>query len=145
MPDAPIGRSRRTIGIMTQHIAAIALVVPDYDEAIEFYVGTLGFDLIEDTTLSPEKRWVRVAPPGRIDTCLLLAKATTDAQRARIGDQTGGRVFLFLSTDHFDRDHAAMTARGVRFLEGPRNEPYGRVAVFADPFGNRWDLVERRA
>lgn len=130
---------------MTLHIAAITLVVPDYDEAIAFYVGTLGFALVEDTALSPQKRWVRVAPPGRADTCLILAKAATDAQRARIGDQTGGRVFLFLATDDFERDHAALATRGVRFIEAPRSESYGRVVVFADPFGNRWDLVERRA
>lgn len=129
---------------MTQHLAAIALVVPDYNEAIDFYVGTLGFDLIEDTRLSAAKRWVLVAPPGARETRLLLAKADGAEQQARIGDQAGGRVFLFLHTDDFRRDYDAWRARGVRFLEQPRSESYGTVAVFADPFGNKWDLIEPR-
>jgi catechol 2,3-dioxygenase-like lactoylglutathione lyase family enzyme len=127
---------------MTQHLAAIALVVADYDEAIDFYVGKLGFDLIEDTKLGDSKRWVLVAPPGSSETRLLLAKADNAEQAARIGDQTGGRVFLFLQTDDFQRDYSAMQARGVRFLEVPRNEAYGTVAVFADPYGNKWDLIQ---
>ena len=128
---------------MKQHLSAIALVVPDYDAAIAFYVGVLGFDLIEDTPRSPTKRWVLVAPPGG-QTRLLLAKAASEAQRAVIGQQTGGRVFLFLSTDDFDRDYALMRQKGVVFEETPRDESYGRVAVFVDPFGNRWDLIEEK-
>jgi uncharacterized glyoxalase superfamily protein PhnB len=107
-------------------------------------VGTLGFDLIEDTRLSATKRWVRVAPPGSKETRLLLAKADGPGQLARIGDQAGGRVFLFLHTDDFQRDYEAWRARGVRFLEQPRSESYGTVAVFADPFGNKWDLIQPR-
>jgi catechol 2,3-dioxygenase-like lactoylglutathione lyase family enzyme len=124
-----------------QHIGAIALVVRDYDEALAFYVGTLGFTLIEDTPLGPGKRWVLVAPPGS-QTRLLLARAATPEQAARIGDQTGGRVFLFLHTDDFRRDYDRMRARDVRFLEPPRTEPYGTVAVFEDLYGNRWDLLQ---
>ena len=126
---------------MSQHISAISLLVPDYDAGIAFYVGKLGFALIEDKPLGPVKRWVLVAPPGSSGTRLLLAKAEGPAQTARVGDQTGGRVFLFLNTDDFARDHAAMVARGVAFLEAPRAEPYGTVAVFRDPFGNTWDLI----
>ncbi|WP_221030374.1 VOC family protein [Actomonas aquatica] len=127
-----------------QHLAALTLVVPDYDEAIRYYTGQLGFELVEDTDLGDGKRWVLVAPPGSGPTgCrLLLARAANAPQRAAIGHQTGGRVFLFLHTDDFDRDHAAFTARGVRFLEAPRDEPYGKVAVFSDPFGNHWDLLQ---
>ena len=127
---------------MKQTIGAIALIVPDYDAAIEFYTGTLGFDLIEDTDLGNGKRWVLVAPKGSSETRLLLARAVNASQEAAIGNQTGGRVFLFLNTDDFDRDHAAMTAAGVTFLEAPRNEPCGKVAVFRDPFGNKWDLIQ---
>ena len=127
---------------MPQHIGAVALVVRDYDEAIAFYVGTLGFDLVEDTRLGPDKRWVLVAPPGSTEARLLLARAATAEQASRIGDQTGGRVFLFLHTDDFARDYAEMRSRGVRFLEEPRTEPYGTVAVFEDPYGNRWDLLQ---
>lgn len=129
-----------------RHVACVALVVDDYDRAIDFYVNALGFELREDRAIgavpgNPAKRWVVVAPQGA-DTGLLLAQAADDAQRARIGDQTGGRVGFFLQTDDFHRDHAAMTAKGVRFLEAPREEPYGIVAVFVDPFGNKWDLLE---
>ena len=130
---------------MKQSIAHITLVVRDYDEAIAFYTGALGFVLLEDTALGDGKRWVRVAPRGASETALLLAVAGDDAQRARIGDQTGGRVGFFLHTDDFDRDHAAMSARGVRFLEPPRRESYGTVAVFEDLYGNRWDLLEPTA
>ena len=130
---------------MKQSIAHITLVVRDYDEAIAFYTGALGFALLEDTALGGGKRWVRVAPRGASETALLLAQADGDAQRARIGDQTGGRVGFFLHTDDFDRDHAAMAARGVRFLEAPRREAYGTVAVFEDLYGNRWDLLEPAA
>lgn len=127
---------------MTQHISAVTLVVPDYDEAIAFYAGVLGFALIEDRALSETKRWVRVAPVGARETCLLLAKADGEIQRSRIGNQTGGRVGFFLTTDDFARDHAAMLAKGIPFLESPRTEPYGIVAVFQDPFGNTWDLIQ---
>jgi catechol 2,3-dioxygenase-like lactoylglutathione lyase family enzyme len=127
-----------------QHIAAVTLVVPDYDAAIAFYVGALGFELLEDADLGGGKRWVRVAPRGA-ETCLLLAKAATPEQAASIGNQTGGRVGFFLHTDDFARDHAAMSAKGVRFLEEPRNESYATVAVFADPFGNKWDLLQAKA
>ena len=130
---------------MTQHIAAVALVVRDYDEAIAYYTGALGFDLIEDTPLSEGKRWVLVAPAGGQGTALLLARAADERQRARVGDQTGGRVFLFLHTDDFWRDYDAMRARGVAFAEEPRHEPYGTVAVFVDLYGNRWDLLQLRA
>ena len=127
---------------MKQTISAISLVIPDYDAAIDFYVKKLGFDLIEDTKLSEEKRWVLVAPRGSSETRLLLAKADGDEQTAAIGFQAGGRVFLFLNTDDFDRDHATMSENGVTFLETPRTEPYGKVAVFQDPFGNKWDLIQ---
>ncbi|MBB5753213.1 VOC family protein [Prosthecomicrobium pneumaticum] len=123
-------------------LATVALLVRDYDEAIAFYVGALGFTLIEDVPLGA-KRWVVVAPAGG-GARLLLARAEGPAQMARIGDQTGGRVFLFLETDDFDRDHAAFTAAGVRFIETPRREAYGTVAVFEDLYGNRWDLIELR-
>lgn len=126
---------------MPQQISLIALVVADYDEAIAFYVEKLGFTLTSDLPQGDGKRWVVVTPPG--SACgLLLAKAVTDAQSARIGDQTGGRVGLFLSTDDFARDHAAMSAAGVVFLETPRREPYATVAVFQDLYGNRWDLLQ---
>lgn len=124
-------------------IAAVALVVADYDEAIAFFVGKLGFDLLEDTPLPQEvaKRWVRVAPKGG-GTALLLARAVNDTQRASIGNQTGGRVGFFLHTDDFARDHAAFLARGVRFHREPKRESYGTVAVFEDCSGNLWDLIE---
>jgi catechol 2,3-dioxygenase-like lactoylglutathione lyase family enzyme len=127
-------------------IVHVALVVRDYDEAIAFYTGALGFTLVEDT-YQPEqdKRWVVVAPPGSRGTNLLLAKASTPEQERAVGNQTGGRVFLFLSTDDFWRDHAQFVANGVRFVREPRAEPYGTVAVFADLYGNLWDLIERRA
>lgn len=128
---------------MPQRVAAVTLVVPDYDAACVFYVGTLGFSLLEDTDLGDGKRWLLVAPPGSPNgTAILLAKAVTDAQRAAIGNQTGGRVGFFLQTDDFARDHAAMSAAGVVFEEAPRHEPYGIVAVWRDPFGNRWDLLQ---
>jgi catechol 2,3-dioxygenase-like lactoylglutathione lyase family enzyme len=124
-------------------LAHVAVVVPDYDEAIAFYVGVLGFALIEDNDLGDGKRWVLVGPSGEGQTSLLLARATKPEQLARVGDQTGGRVFLFLHTDDFWRDHERFTAGGVQFVEPPREEPYGTVAVFADRYGNRWDLIER--
>ncbi|OJY51408.1 MAG: hypothetical protein BGP03_16100 [Pseudonocardia sp. 73-21] len=127
-----------------QRIGLVTLVVPDYDAAIAFYVDALGFALVDDTALGDGKRWVVVAPPGGTGASLLLAQAAGPEQEARIGDQTGGRVALFLSTSDFAADHARMLAADVTFLEEPRHEPYGSVAVFADPFGNRWDLVEHR-
>ncbi len=120
-----------------------ALLVSDYDHAIAFYVGKLGFSLTADTDQGAGKRWVVVTPPGG-GSGLLLAKGSGSEQTARIGDQTGGRVFLFLETDDFARDHARMSAAGVRFLEAPRHEPYGVVAVFEDLYGNRFDLIERK-
>jgi catechol 2,3-dioxygenase-like lactoylglutathione lyase family enzyme len=129
---------------MRQKIAHLTLLVRDYDEAIAYYTGVLGFHLIEDTPLGAGKRWVLVSPPGGDGAALLLARATTPAQTERIGSQTGGRVFLFLHTDDFQRDYQALRARGVSFEGEPRQEPYGQVVVFADLYGNRWDLVERK-
>lgn len=127
---------------MQQQLFAIALVVPDYDAAIDFYVGTLGFTLNQDEDLGDGKRWVRVTPPGAAQGSLILARAIGTDQEAAIGNQTGGRVGFFLTTDNFARDHAAMISKGVCFEEDPRVEPYGTVAVWRDPFGNRWDLLE---
>jgi catechol 2,3-dioxygenase-like lactoylglutathione lyase family enzyme len=129
-------------------LAHIALIVRDYDEALAFYIGKLGFVPVEDTPVPEQaKRWVTIRPPRAPDhaTTLLLARAATPEQQAAIGNQAAGRVFLFLQTDDFARDHAAYTAAGVRFLEPPRIEPYGKVAVFEDLYGNRWDLIEQRA
>ncbi|HTV69494.1 MAG TPA: VOC family protein [Rhizobiaceae bacterium] len=123
-------------------IATVALVVRDYDEAISWYTEKLGFSLAEDVPLGEGKRWVVVAPAGGMGARLLLAKADGESQTARVGDQTGGRVFLFLETDDFARDHDAMRARGVEFREEPRHEAYGMVAVFADLYGNLWDLLQ---
>lgn len=128
---------------MTCRISALALVVPDYDEALAFYVGKLGFRLVEDIDQG-RKRWVTVEPSGG-GVRLVLARAEGAAQVASIGNQAGGRVFLFLQTDDFSRDHAAMLAAGVVFEEAPRHEVYGSVAVWRDPFGNRWDLIGPRA
>jgi len=127
---------------MMQHISAVTLLVPDYDEAIAFYVGKLGFRLVEDTALSVTKRWVVVAPQGSHETGLLLARADSAHQIAAIGSQTGGRVFLILKTDDFDRDYAKFKQAGIKFLEEPRFEAYGKVVVFRDAFGNKWDLIE---
>ncbi|SFR35782.1 Catechol 2,3-dioxygenase [Yoonia tamlensis] len=126
---------------MSQHLALLSLLVPDYDAGIAFYVGKMGFDLLENTDMGDAKRWVRVAPKGA-QTAFLLARAVGEEQIAAIGNQGGGRVWLFLQTDDFNRDHAVMLANGVQFEEQPRDEPYGRVAVFCDPFGNRWDLIQ---
>jgi lactoylglutathione lyase len=126
---------------MALDIGSVAVVVSNYDEAIGYYTSVLGFDLIEDTDLGG-KRWVLVRPPGGDGTCLLLAQADTREQESRIGNQTGGRVFLFLHTDNFWRDYRAMRGRGVHFMEEPRREAYGTVAVFTDLYGNRWDLLE---
>jgi catechol 2,3-dioxygenase-like lactoylglutathione lyase family enzyme len=124
------------------HISAVAIVVPDYDDAISFYVERAGFDLIEDTGLTPSKRWVLIAPKGAQETRILLAKADGPDQTRAIGNQTGGRVGFFLHSDDFDRDYTAMKAAGVPFEESPRTEPYGKVAVWSDPWGNRWDLLQ---
>ena len=125
------------------HIGAITILVPDYDEALAFFVGALGFDLVEDRPQGEGKRFVVVAPPGAQETRLRLAKATTPDQLSAIGRQAGGRVLLFLETDDFDRDHAAYEAAGVAFLEPPRTEDFGKVALFDDPFGGRWELIGR--
>ena len=127
---------------MRQHIARIALVVADYDDAIAFYTKKLKFELLEDTQLTPEKRWVVVAPPGGKECALLLAKAANEEQRKSIGNQTGGRVFLFLYTDDFWRDFENMKAEGIEFVRGPIEEPFGMVAVFKDLYGNLWDFIQ---
>ena len=127
---------------LRQRLGLVTLVVEDYDPAIAFYRDVLGLALLQDVVLDDGKRWVVVAPPGLMGSGLLLAKADGERQRQAIGNQTGGRVFLFLHTDDFARDHAAYLARGVVFLEAPRHEPYGTVAVFADLYGNLWDLIE---
>ena len=129
---------------MPQQIAAFAYLVRDYDEAIAWFTRALGFALLEDTPRGPGKRWVRVAPRGGRGPALLLARAATPEQAAMVGRQGGGRVWLFLHTDDFARDHAAMTAAGVVFAEAPRHEDYGTVAVFTDLYGNKWDLLEPR-
>jgi len=127
-----------------QHIGYIALVVRDYDEAIEFYRQKIGFELVEDTQLDAQKRWVLMAPPGSVETRLLLARAASPEQATRIGNQTGGRVFLFLHTDDFWRDYRNFQARGVSFRRPPKEEAYGTVAVFEDLYGNLWDLLQLR-
>lgn len=125
----------------SQKLALVCLLVETYDDAIEFYCNKLGFTLAADEA-QDDKRWVVVSPPGGMGASLLLAEAKNNAERARIGDQTGGRVFLFLNTSDFTRDHARMQAAGVVFLEDPRHEPFGTVAVFEDLYGNKWDLIE---
>ncbi|MBL7845004.1 MAG: VOC family protein [Cyclobacteriaceae bacterium] len=127
---------------MKQNLAHIALVVDDYDKAIEFYTRKLNFRLVEDTVLTESKRWVRMAPPGSDGCCLLLAKAANDEQRSRIGNQTGGRVFLFLHTDDFHRDFENLKKNNVTIIREPSIEVYGTVAVFADLYGNLWDLIQ---
>ena len=127
---------------MKQRLAHIAIVVKDYDEAIHFYTEILGFMLIEDTVLSDTKRWVKVAPPGSKECCLLLAKASNEQQEKTIGNQSGGRVFLFLHTDDFWRDYNNFKSKNIRFIREPVNEEYGTVAVFEDLYGNLWDLIE---
>ncbi|WAL67918.1 VOC family protein [Amycolatopsis cynarae] len=128
-----------------QHLGLVSVVVHDYDEAIAFYTKVLGFTLIEDTALDENKRWVVVAPPGARETGILLARAATPAQARCVGDQTGGRVFLFLYTDDLPRDHQRLSEAGVRFTERPRHETYGDVVVFEDLYGNRWDLIQPRS
>ena len=127
---------------MYQRIAHIALVVKDYDEAIAFYTEKLDFQLLEDTKLSEEKRWVMIAPRGAKECCLLLAKAANEEQAKSIGNQTGGRVFLFLFTDDFERDYEKLKSKSVNFVRPPQDFDYGRVAVFEDLYGNLWDLIQ---
>lgn len=130
---------------MKQSIGQVAILVQDYDAAIDFYVNRLGFTLVEDTPIEAQgKRWVVVAPPGSIESRLLLARAVGEEQSSRIGNQTGGRVFLFLYTDDFWRDFAAYRSKGVVFIRPPREETYGTVAVFQDLYGNLWDLLQRK-
>ena len=126
---------------MKQRLAQIALIVKDYDEAINFYVNKLGFTVVEDTVLSNVKRWVKIAPAGSNECCLLLAKATDDQQASRIGNQTGGRVFLFLNTDDFWRDYHHYKQHNIHFVREPVKEEWGTVAVFQDLYGNLWDLI----
>ena len=131
---------------MKQSIGLVSLVVPDYDEALAFYVGSLGFTLVEDSFVPEQnKRWVVVAPPGATESRLLLARAANPEQSSRVGNQTGGRVFLFLYTDDFDRDYRAFRGKGVVFVREPSQQPYGTVAVFRDPWGNLWDLFQPKS
>lgn len=131
---------------MKQSLGLVSLVVREYEEALAFYVGTLGFTLVEDTPVPEQnKRWVVVASPGSAETRLLLARAANHEQAVRVGHQTGGRVFLFLYTDNFERDYHAYRARGVVFVREPKEEPYGTVAVFKDLYGNLWDLLQPRS
>ena len=127
---------------MKQKIAHIALIVDDYDKAIEFYIKKLNFTLVVDKVLSDAKRWVLIAPKGSTEFCLLLAKAANDEQKSRIGNQTGGRVFLFLYTDNFQRDYQNLLDKGINIVRKPIKEDYGTVAVFEDLYGNLWDLLE---
>lgn len=125
-----------------QRIGHIALVVKEYDEAIQFYTQKLNFKVVEDTPLSETKRWVLIAPRGAKECCLLLAKAADEKQQSSIGNQTGGRVFLFLYTDNFNKDYQEMVERGINFIRPPTEEDYGTVAVFEDLYGNLWDLIQ---
>lgn len=129
---------------MNQKLAHIALIVRDYDEAINFYVDKLNFNLIEDTKLNEDKRWVLIAPKGSNNCNLLLAKAANDEQKSRIGNQTGGRVFLFLNTDDFKRDYSNLLYNNINIIREPKVEPYGKVCVFEDLYGNLWDLIEQK-
>ena len=130
---------------MAIRLSAVTVMVPDYDQALDYYVNRLGFHLFEDTVLSPEKRWVVIGADPGSETKIVLAKAADARQTSAIGMQAGGRVFLFLETDDFDAEHVRLAGQGVKFLEGPRTEPYGTVAVFEDRFGNRWDLIQPAA
>jgi catechol 2,3-dioxygenase-like lactoylglutathione lyase family enzyme len=139
-----IGRLAEREVLVTRTIALVTLVVRDYDEALAFFTEALRFEVVEDTMLGGGKRWVVVAPPGSQGASLLLAQAAMPEQAAHVGNQTGGRVAFFLHTDDFWRDYRHMQARGVRFAEQPRHEPYGEVVVFFDLYGNKWDLVQRK-
>jgi catechol 2,3-dioxygenase-like lactoylglutathione lyase family enzyme len=127
---------------MKQYLAKIAIVVNDYDEAIDFYIRKLHFELLEDTIMSATKRWVVVSPPGSSECKILLAKAANDEQQLRVGNQTGGRVFLFLHTDNLERDYQNLLHHQIKILRGPVQESYGKVLVFEDLYGNLWDLIE---
>lgn len=127
---------------MKKHLAHIALVIDDYDKAIDYYINTLNFILIEDTTLNAEKRWVLIAPSNDAETKILLAKASNEEQKSRIGNQTGGRVFLFLYTDNFERDHQNLLSKNVTIIRTPVIEEWGKVLVFEDQYGNLWDLIQ---
>jgi len=141
--ETPRGMDPRSAPDVKQRIAHVALVVADYDEALAFYTQKLRFTVVEDTYQpAQDKRWVVIAPPGSSGTTLLLARATTPEQARFVGDQAGGRVFLFLETDDFDRDYQAIREKGVLFVRAPKRAPYGKVAVFQDLYGNRWDLVQ---
>ena len=147
-PCGPLNSNvrRRNPRTVKQSIGLVSLVVPEYDEAIAFYVGVLGFVLIEDSFIPEQnKRWVVVAPPGATETKLLLARASSPEQSSHVGNQTGGRVFLFLYTDDFARDYRAFKKNGVVFVREPLRQPYGTVAVFKDPWGNLWDLLQPRS
>lgn len=135
---------KTTRRLVKQSLGLVSLVVRDYDEALAFFVGTLGFRLCEDAVIGQSKRWVVVSPPGATESQLLLAKASTPKQESRVGGQAGDRVFLFLYTDDFWRDYDAYRAKGVVFVREPKEEPYGTVAVFLDLYGNMWDLLEPR-
>jgi catechol 2,3-dioxygenase-like lactoylglutathione lyase family enzyme len=127
---------------MKQYLAHVALIVDDYDDAIAFYTQKIDFELIEDTKINAEKRWVLIKPKGATETAILLAKASNTEQESRIGNQTGGRVFIFLYTDNLWRDYHIMIEKGVKFVREPKEEIYGTVAVFTDLYGNQWDLLE---
>jgi catechol 2,3-dioxygenase-like lactoylglutathione lyase family enzyme len=127
---------------MLQNVAALTILVPSYDEGLAFFRDVLGFKVLEDTALSPNKRWVVVSPPSAAGASLVLAVPSDERQRSRVGDQTGGRVGFFLHSDHFWGDYENLLRRGVNFLEKPRREPYGLVAVFVDPWGGKWDLLQ---
>ncbi len=146
LPTLGDDKGDSTGSYMKQNLGLVSLVVRDYDEALEFFVGKLGFGLIEDTQIPEQsKRWVVVSPPGASESRLLLARASSPEQQSRIGTQTGGRVFLFLYTDDFWRDYESFKARGVNFVRAPREEPYGLVAVFKDLYGNMWDLLQPKS
>jgi predicted enzyme related to lactoylglutathione lyase len=142
--SAPTKATKTPENNMPQHISQFAVTVRDYDEALAFYVSKLGFEKLEDTDLGGGKRWVRVRPSGSTGAGILLARATTEKQLASVGNQTGGRVFIFIETDDFSRDYHALVARGVVFVRPPSEEPYGTVAVFEDLYGNLFDLVGRK-
>lgn len=144
MRGSSLGGQQIPVPQMKQSLGLVSLVVRDYDEALDFFVGKLGFILVEDSPVTEQaKRWVVIKPPGALESGLLLARAATPEQKARIGEQTGGRVFLFLHTDSFWRDYERYKSQGVVFVREPKNEPYGTVAVFKDLYGNLWDLIER--
>lgn len=127
---------------MAQFISSISLIIPDYDQAKDFYIQKLGFELVQDVELAPGKRWVAIRPLGASETSIVLKKAESQAEQDAIGKQAAGGVLLILRTNQFDQDYAAMRQAGVTFLEAPRDEPYGKVVIFTDPFGHKWDLIQ---